>query len=170
MENLRIVLPALIALIGTLVVAYLGYRQWRRQHALTRAGSLLIEKQTAYKSIWNKLEDVNVAVRAETFTKQQFREAVKSVNVELMKSGLLLEGDEQVVVHDYLGALQAFGEKLAEVDHEEYADEVEDVALTMGNRIDAEELRELARAELRLMRSREVVLQRFRHAIGTDDI
>src|ERR1051325_7297724 len=117
MDNLRIALPALIGLIGTLIVAYFGYRQWKRQHALTRAGTLLSEKQSAYKTIWSKLEDVNAYVREEAgrdplfddkrFDVARYREAVKTINVEMMKSGLLLNNGDKEVVADYLKALLA---------------------------------------------------------------
>jgi hypothetical protein len=52
MDSLKIILPALIGLLGTVVVALIGYRQWKKQHALSRAGSVLADKQSAYKTIF----------------------------------------------------------------------------------------------------------------------
>src|SRR5215204_3960578 len=107
MDSLKIILPALIGLLGTLVVAFIGYRQWKRQHALSRAGSVLSDKQSAYKTIWNKLEDVHLYVRSETFNQDRFYTLVREVNIELMRSGLLLERGEKGLVNDYLQALGA---------------------------------------------------------------
>jgi hypothetical protein len=35
-ELSKVALPVLIALIGTLITAFVGYRQWKRQHDTTR--------------------------------------------------------------------------------------------------------------------------------------
>ncbi len=105
MENLKIILPALIALIGTIIVASIGYRQWKQQHLLTRSSSVLSEKQTAYKTIWHKLEEVHLFVRSEKFDKTRYLELVRNVNIEMMQSGLLLERGEARIANDYLHAI-----------------------------------------------------------------
>jgi hypothetical protein len=170
MENLKIILPALIGLIGTLIVALIGYRQWKRKHALERAGSVLADKQTAYKNIWNKLEDVHLFVRSETFNKERFLELVRTVNVELMRSGLLLEAGEKRFVNEYLQALEALAKNL---DHHEDTAVRQDVRETLystgplPNEV-IEKADELHKAYQDVEAKREILIQRFRHAIGAD--
>ena len=170
MDNLRIILPALIALVGTLIVAFIGYRQWKRQHALTRAGSVLSDKQAAYKAIWHKLEDVHLFVRSETFNRERFLELVRSVNVELMRSGLLLERGEKGRVNAYLQALETLARNLDSNEDSRVREEVRDNLYSTAP-LPPEVIahaRDLHNAYQEVEEKREVLIQRFRHAIGAD--
>jgi hypothetical protein len=172
MDNLTIALPALIGLLATLVVAFIGYRQWKRQHALARAGSVLSEKQTAYKTIWNKLEDAHLFVRSETFDRERFLELVRNVNIELMRSGLLLERGEKALVNEYLQALETFAKELDSHEDSGVRDDVREnlystapVAIAV-----VQNARDLHKAYEQVEEKREVLIRRFRHAIGADSI
>jgi hypothetical protein len=170
MENLKIILPALIALIGTLVVAFLGYRQWKRQHEFSRVSSLLSDKQTAYKTIWNKLEDVHLFVRSEAFDKDKFLELRRIVNVELMRSGLLLERGEKALVNDYVQALETLATNLDTHQDSGVREEVRDTlysTLPIPTEV-MQGARDLQKAYEDVEEKRELLIERFRHAIGAD--
>jgi len=81
LEFLKGALGAVLGLIGTLIVALLGYRQWKKQQDLARYGGFLTERQTAYKELWRKLEAVHLSVRSEEFREGDFRKLVREVNV-----------------------------------------------------------------------------------------
>jgi hypothetical protein len=172
MDRLQILLPALIGLLGTLIVALLGYRQWRRKHALERAGSVIPEKQAAYKTIWNKLEDVHLFVRSEPYNRERFLELVRIVNIEMMRSGLLLEGGEKALVNDYLQALEALAMTLESDAGDEARREVRDTLYSTGALPAgvAEHAAELQNAYQEVERRREILIQRFRRAIGADAV
>lgn len=170
MDNLKIILPALIGLIGTLVVAFIGYRQWKRQHALNRAGSVLSEKQAAYKLIWNKLEDAHIYVRTETYSRERFLELVRNINIELMKSGLLLERGEKRLVNEYLHALETFAKTLDQHSDEAVRQDVQDTlysTLPVPREV-IQNARDLDKAYEEVDKKRDVLIQRFRRAIGAD--
>jgi hypothetical protein len=170
MDSLKIILPALIGLLGTLVVAFIGYRQWKRQHALSRAASVLSDKQLAYKTIWNKLEDVHLFVRSEAFDKNRFLELARIVNIEMMRSGLLLERGEKGLVNDYLKALEILARNLDSQEDPEVRQEVRETFYTTAP-VPIEvtmKARDLHRAYEDVEEQRELLIQRFRHAIGAD--
>jgi len=170
MDSLKIILPALIGLLGTLVVAFIGYRQWKRQHALSRAGSVLSDKQSAYKTIWIKLEDVHLYARSETFNQDRFHALVRSVNIELMRSGLLLERGEKGLVNDYLQALGTLAKNLDSHENSAVRQGVRDSLYSTAPvpREVIEKARDLKEAYEAVEEKREVLIQRFRHAIGAD--
>jgi hypothetical protein len=170
MDSLKIILPALIGLIGTLIVAFLGYRQWKRQHALSRSASVLADKQLAYKTIWNKLEDVHLFVRSETFVRKRFLELTRDVNVELMRSGLLLERGEKGLVNNYLQALEKLAKSLDRHEDSETRQEVRDTLYSTAPVPEEviEQARDLQEAYDEVEAKRELLIQRFRHAIGAD--
>jgi hypothetical protein len=173
MENLKIVLPALVALIGTLVVAFVGYRQWKRQHFLARAGAVWSEKQLAYKVIWRKLEDVHLFIRSQAFDRNRYLELVRKVNIEMMRSGLLLERGEARIVNEYLSSMEAFASCLDEIEDaestRERVSELMYTTLALPPDI-GQKSRDFQKAYDDLEGKRELVIQRFRHAIGADMI
>lgn len=105
---------ALIALAGTLVGAFLGYRQWRKQQNLATYGRFLQERQTAYEALWTKLEAVHLSIRSADFEEAAFRELVRVVNTHLISVGLYLDRGEKQRVSDYLAALGDLGRLLTE--------------------------------------------------------
>jgi len=114
LEFLKGALGAVLGLIGTLIVALLGYRQWKKQQDLARYGGFLTERQTAYKELWRKLEAVHLSVRSEEFREGDFRKLVREVNVYLIDSGLHFDPGEKKRVNDYMAALGNLGKVLAE--------------------------------------------------------
>jgi hypothetical protein len=171
-ESFQTILAALIGLIGTLIVALLGYRQWKRKHALERAGSVFSEKQSAYKTIWNKLEDVHLFVRSEPYDRERFLELVRSVNVEMMRSGLLLDGGEKALVNGYIHALEEFARTLDSRAGGELRREARDTLYATGPLPAGlpEEHDDLQKAYQEVEKRREVLIQRFRRAIGADAV
>lgn len=114
LESLKGALGAALGLIGTLVVAVLGYRQWKKQQDLARYGEFLSERQKAYKELWKKLEAVHLSVRSEEFREEDFRERVREANVYLIESGLHFDPGEKNKVNDYMAGLGTLGKLLAD--------------------------------------------------------
>ena len=111
-EFLKSALGAALGLLGTLVVAFLGYRQWKKQQDLARYGGFLTERQNAYKELWQKLEAVHLSVRTDVFREENFHDLVRAVNVHLIHSGLHLDRGEKKRVNDYMVALGNLGRLL----------------------------------------------------------
>jgi len=170
MPNFSTLLPAILGFLGTLLVAFLGYRQWKRQHSLTRAGSVLAEKQSAYKTIWGKLEAVHLFVRSERFNQSRYLELVREVNVEMMQSGLLLERGDKALVNDYLQALRVLAETIDQQADESLRNDVRDTLYTTAE-LPTEVMEKasgLRDAYQDAEQKREALIQRFRKAIGAD--
>lgn len=113
-DLLKTILPSSIALVGTILVAIVGYRQWKRQQELARYGSFLAERQNAYKQLWEKLEAAHLYVRTESFEKDAFQELMRAANIHMITAGLLLKDGEKERVNRYLQALGALGQCLAD--------------------------------------------------------
>jgi hypothetical protein len=118
-EAFRAVVGPVLALLGTLFVALLGYRQWKKQQDVARYGTFLSERQAAYKELWTKLEAVHLAVRSTNFDEAEFHELVRTVNSHLMTAGLHLDRGEKSRVNDYLDALGTLGRVLTAVEANE---------------------------------------------------
>lgn len=170
-SELKIVLPALIALIGTLVGIYFGYRQWKRQQTNNLFGDFLAVKKNAYKEVWDGLEEVYLYVRTSDFLAETFFEKVRRVNSILRKNGLYLEDGEKRTVNDYLDSLEKIG-KLFQVPalkkHSEWMRQSEDIsspgipAELLSSIDELEQTEELTEAQ------RKTLMSRFRKIIGGD--
>ncbi|MFN0138780.1 MAG: hypothetical protein ACKVQW_01670 [Pyrinomonadaceae bacterium] len=101
-EDLRVVIPALLAFAGTLIAAYLGYRQWKKHGENAQKADYLKEKQTVYKELWEKLEEVHLKLRIESVEKSDFKDLLFGVNSYILKKQLFLEKDDQTLVNQYL--------------------------------------------------------------------
>src|SRR5512141_2834986 len=112
-EIFRTVIGPLLALVGTVLVAFLGYRQWRKQQDWVRYGGFVSERQAAYKELWQKLEAVHLYVRTESFDETKFDELVRSANVHLIEYGLHVDRGEKKRANDYMAALCNLGKLLA---------------------------------------------------------
>jgi hypothetical protein len=113
---MRDLLPTFIALFGTLAVALLGYRQWRKQFASEQQKGISEQRSTAYQQTWLKLEEVHLYVRSQPYEREVFNELVRAVNIHLMQAGLLLDEGEKGRVNGYLEALRRLGQAITEAD------------------------------------------------------
>lgn len=101
-ELLKTVLPTAIALVGTIITAVLGYRYWMRQRRASRRDALLDERASAYKELWEKLEDIHVSLRGRQQESSQFSEMVREVNALAMKQGLHIDDQDRNLASRYL--------------------------------------------------------------------
>lgn len=114
MDFLNSIAGQIVALLGTVFVAVLGYRQWRKQQDLAHYGRFVQQRQTAYETLWAKLEAVHLTIRSSDFHEDTFHSLVRAVNTHLIQVGLHLDRGEKKRVNDYLESLGALGRLLAE--------------------------------------------------------
>ena len=101
-ELLKVVLPAAIALVGTIITVVLGYRYWTRQRRASRRDALLDERARAYKELWEKLEDIHPCLRGRQYEPSQFSQMVREVNAFAMKLGLHIDDQDSSLASRYL--------------------------------------------------------------------
>ena len=94
----------------TLTVAGLGYRQWKKG---ARSGAYLADREAAYKSVWQALEDLHLYVRTNAFEAEAFDRLVRAANAQMIRSGLHLDEADQVAARRYMESLKQLGTLLA---------------------------------------------------------
>jgi len=62
-ELLKVMVPAILALIGTLVTVLIGYKQWKRQQETTWQGKFQSDRQVAYQLLWELVTGVENNIR-----------------------------------------------------------------------------------------------------------
>lgn len=118
-DILKVVIPATIALLGTILTVVFGYRQWKRQQEASRRGAYVAEKQSAYKELWVKLEDVHLKLRTDEVSEQDFRKLVLEVNSYILRQSLYLDEYDRELSNQYLRAVRRMKDAVLEHGDEE---------------------------------------------------
>lgn len=105
-DLLKVGLPALIALLGTILTAFLGYRQWKKTQQASRQANFLQEKQQTYKALWEMVENVHVHLRTKEAEPKQFREMLTEVNSFILQKSIYLDPDIHQWTNEYLNCVR----------------------------------------------------------------
>jgi hypothetical protein len=96
---------ALIALLGTLAVALLGFYQWRKQQENTKRAMAFEVHRKAYQDLWQKLEDINITLRGDQRTNPEIYSLIRGFNTWFLQNSLHFEDSDQQLFNDYVLAL-----------------------------------------------------------------
>ncbi len=118
-EVLLVLIPALIALGGTLLTLYITMWSQRKQKQHDKGRQFTADQQAAYKSLWSVLEEIHLQFRTDEAALEKYGSAVTLVNSFLIKNAVYLDDEDQTLSHAYLGALK----KLTEI-VKDYSDEI----------------------------------------------
>ena len=102
------IVPATIAAAVSLLVAFLGHWQWRRQQAAAAADRYHAERADALKELWNKLNDHSTAARIARLDSEQFYRNIQDLNFFLIRRSPFLTESEKDLAHLYLESIYAF--------------------------------------------------------------
>jgi len=163
-DYLKIIFPASVALIGTLITVFIGYRQWKRQQNNARYASFIVDKQVAYKGLWEKLEEVHVKLRTERLSVADFNNLMLGVNRYILRNALYLEEQDKVLSNHYLETVRRLKELVVSSRNERAEKE-----LSITREIPEEVInatRELRSVVDEVDLTRKSIIDRFRKIIG----
>ena len=163
-EYLKIILPASIALIGTIITIFIGYRQWKRQQESSRNATFVAEKQSAYKGLWEKLEEVHIKLRTEEVGISEFNGLLREVNSYILKQSLYLEPQDQTLSNQYLKTVHRYAEIVLGCGNKEARDEMANT----GPGLPLETIKEFRSLHDERDRIRNSIIERFRTIIAGD--
>ncbi|MFZ4814294.1 MAG: hypothetical protein ACOYL5_07155 [Phototrophicaceae bacterium] len=118
-DGLTILVPSLVALIGTAVTVWLAFRQQRVQQRHERQSSIQQDRVAAYKGLWATLEEVHLLMRTDKAALQKYNQCMTTINEYLMKNDLYLDDEDRALSRRYVVALKKVTELV-----EKYADEI----------------------------------------------
>jgi len=163
-EYLKIIIPAGVALAGTLITVLVGYRQWKRQRDDARYATFLKDKEEVYKRLWEQLEEVQIKLRTENVSDPAFNALVKMVNSYILKNSLYLEEQDKSLSNRYLDAVRKTTEIIIRSKNERAEEamvttrEIPDEVVQAG--------RELNAALKEMKDTRDLIIYRFRDIIS----
>jgi hypothetical protein len=99
----QLIAPAL-ALLGTALVAAVGFYQWRKQNANPNRAANAAARRDAYEGLWKRLEEINLELRNKG-SHSPLRTHQHSINEYFIRHSLYFEEPDQVVIEQYIHAL-----------------------------------------------------------------
>jgi hypothetical protein len=105
-ETLKIILPALITLTGTVAGLAFVFKRWKSDLKSDASKSFRKDRSIAYKKLWSMVEDIHVKIRTSEVTDEEFHGFVREINAYVLKSHIFFEDDIQKVANEYLVAVR----------------------------------------------------------------
>ncbi len=105
-------LAPLIALAGTLIVALLGFYQWKRQYANPNRAANAAARREAYATLWQKLEEINLDLREQRAGNPGLFERLSEINKFFLAHSLYFEDRDQALINDCIAAMHVLREKI----------------------------------------------------------
>lgn len=170
-DLLKVVLPAAMALFGTIFGLWLGQRRWSSELKMTKRRAFDAQRYTAYAELWKVLENAHIIIRTGRPEGDEVRKLDQEINSFRLRNAILLDTADSKLSNQYFNSILRLSKIIAESGSRELAQRFEttsafedsDIAnikgLVKANQ-DAEALRE----EL-ILRIRAVMLETS-YAVG----
>jgi hypothetical protein len=100
----QLITPGL-ALIGTLLVALLGFYQWRKQNANPNRAANAAARRDAYEGLWKRLEEINLELRKTGSKPPSLSDQLRSINEYFLGHSLYFDDADQAIIDKYVSAL-----------------------------------------------------------------
>ena len=158
-QILLVSIPALIALVGTIVTVIIQQRNRKSD----QTQGFVTDRQNVYKQLWEMLEDAHVKLRTtQDMDGGQFKALLSDVNGFILKSSLYLEDGDQALANRYIKAIRRMRDLIAETDNEELQDAME---ITGAIPVEPETMQALRQSVTEVDSLRNELLERFRKFI-----
>jgi hypothetical protein len=105
-------LAPLLALLGTLIVALLGFYQWRKQNANPNRAANASAQRAAFERLWQMLEEINLQLRKREAGNPSLFKMLQDVNTFFLTNSLYFEDSDQLLINQYVIALNNLREKI----------------------------------------------------------
>lgn len=112
-------LAPIIALTGTLLVALLGFYQWKKQYSNPNRAANAAGRREAYENLWRKLEEINLDLREQRDGNPGLFERLTEINKFFLAHSLYFEDRDQALINDYIAAMHILRENIYTAGSEE---------------------------------------------------
>jgi hypothetical protein len=115
---LATVIAAAIALAGTLIGIIVGYRRWSRERTSERFRRFETDRQDIYKSLWDRVEEINAALRRDRVDDSGYRERLADLNEFIIRNGAHVDDADYQLVNEYVAAVKHFDDAVSVLEPE----------------------------------------------------
>ena len=150
-----------LALIGTLLVAALGFYQWKKQDANPNRAANAAARRDAYEGLWQRLEAINLELRNTPQKPPSLSEQLHSINEYFIAHSLYFDDADQIIIDKYVSALHRVRSIIDESDNAELKE-----TYRLTGSFDSVRLDQLLEATKEMGKYREVIKEKAQTVAG----
>ncbi len=113
-DLLQILLPALLALAGTVFGVWLGHRRWASEFNQKKRQAFDASRYRAYEELWKVLENAHITIRTGRPEPEKVSELDQQINEFRLRNSVLLEKEDMQLSNDYFNSIVKLAEIIAE--------------------------------------------------------
>ena len=118
-DILKIAIPALLALAGTIAGLVMAQRRWRAERTAVQGTDFHRERRDAYKQLWTILEETHMKVRSAADLEKEWHPLLAQMNAFILKSDVYFEPDVHRLANAYVDALKKLRQAVEELGDED---------------------------------------------------
>jgi hypothetical protein len=122
-DFLKVVLPAAMALFGTLFGLWLGQRRWSSELKMTKRRAFDAQRYLAYEALWKILEDAHITIRTGRPEMNEVLRLEQGINAFRLRNAILLDSADSELSNRYFDSILKLSKIIAESGSRELAEE-----------------------------------------------
>ena len=126
------------ALLGTLIVALVGFYQWKKQHSNPNRAANAAARREAYEGLWQRLEQINLDLREQRETNPELSQRLREINTYFISHSLHFDDADQLLINEYVAAMNLQRQKIFTAGDEDVASAFAATWTTIPPTLDAE--------------------------------
>ena len=159
-DLLKIVISALLTLIGVLSGLAFGYYKWKIERQEKRSSEYFSKRREVYQVFFDKLEDAHVKMRLSDMDEEDFTLFVIDVNSHLLRSAVYMDREDTELANKYLTNLFHLKQKIQNSNNEQRKRNWQQTIVIVYDR-DADAY------EAKVEYSRQQIINKVRHILKT---
>jgi len=100
-DMVKVALPALLALLGTLFGLWLGHLRWSSEQRLQKRRAFDAKRHAAYEELWNTVEGSHITIRTQRPDDSQLRELEQKTNAFRLRNAIFLNSRDSDLASHY---------------------------------------------------------------------
>jgi hypothetical protein len=159
-DMIRIVLPALLAFLGTIFGLWLGHRRWSSEFQMKKRRAFDARRHEAYDQLWKILENAHIAIRTgrpETSAVQALEQEINSFR---LRNAILLDASDSELSTRYFNSIVALSKEIAKSGSRKLTKQYQSTGLF--GEADVAKINDLVKANEDTSRLREELIDRIR--------
>jgi ABC-type multidrug transport system fused ATPase/permease subunit len=109
-DYVKIGLPAVLGLVGTIITVLVTVYLARRQARRTRQQQYGDKSSTVYDELWERLEGIHIAIRTERFDEERLSDRLRELNSFILAKSIYLDDEDRALANDYIHKVKRFGD------------------------------------------------------------
>jgi len=159
-DLLKVLVPAAIGLLGTVLGLWLGHRRWASELGMNKRRAFDFRRHQAYLQLWDIVESAHIKIRGSLPTPAEIAELDRQINAFRMRNDPFIDADDAALSNRYFNGIVRLAEEVADSGSKELAERFSQTGVFGPEEVG--ELNELANATSNLKELRDQLIGRVR--------